>query len=125
MLQSNPVTWFEIYVDDLTRARDFYHSVFHYEFTHIPFNGDFEAYLFQGSMPAVGALGALMKHPLRGPSAQGSIVYFHCDGCDEICRRALEQGGHIFKAKTNIGKDGFIALIGDSEGNVIGVHSWV
>jgi hypothetical protein len=37
--------------------------------------------------------------------------------------RAAENGGRVFKEKMSIGKYGFIALVFDTEGNMIGLHS--
>jgi predicted enzyme related to lactoylglutathione lyase len=37
---------------------------------------------------------------------------------------ALQAGGRIHKPKQSIGGNGFIAIIGDSEGNAIGLHSF-
>jgi predicted enzyme related to lactoylglutathione lyase len=35
----------------------------------------------------------------------------------------VAAGGQVFKPKTSIGPHGHIALLNDSEGNLIGVHS--
>ena len=121
----NPVTWFEIYVDDLARAKVFYETVFDYKLTPGQTDGSFEMLRFPGQMPGIGAMGALMKHPMRKPSAEGNIIYFHCDDCQIISDRAVNNGGTIFRPKWSVGKDGFIAIIGDSEGNAIGLHSFV
>lgn len=121
---ANPVTWFEIYVDELERARSFYEAVF--DCTLIPekTDGNFEAYRFPGGMPENGATGCLMKHPMRKPSQEGTLVYFHCDDCEILSVRAQKNGGQVFKAKWSIGKEGYIAIIGDTEGNAIGLHSF-
>jgi uncharacterized protein len=37
--------------------------------------------------------------------------------------RAVANGGRIFKDKFSIGQYGHIALVEDTEGNVIGLHS--
>ncbi len=37
--------------------------------------------------------------------------------------RAAEAGGRVFKPKMSIGPHGFISLLYDTEGNMIGVHS--
>ena len=120
----NPVTWFEIYVHDLARARRFYEAVFGCSLTRETTDGSFEALRFPGGMPGNGAMGALMKHPLREPSAAGTLVYFHCEDCEIQIARALTQGGQVLKPKWSIGDDGFIAIIGDTEGNSIGLHSF-
>lgn len=120
----NPITWFEIYVDDLARAKAFYEVVFGYSLIPESTDGTFAAYRFPGGMPGQGAMGALMKHPMRRPSVEGTMVYFHCENCEVQLQRAKKNGGQVFKAKWSIGPDGFIAIIGDSEGNAIGLHSF-
>jgi predicted enzyme related to lactoylglutathione lyase len=122
--KTNPVTWFEIYVEDLARAKIFYESVFHCSLIPEKTDGSFEAYRFPGGMPGVGAIGALMKHPMRKPSQEGTMVYFHCDDCQTQSELAKKNSGQVFREKWSIGQDGFIAIIGDTEGNVIGLHSF-
>jgi len=124
IVQKNPVTWYEIYVHDLARAKAFYETVFLCSLIPEKTDGSFEAYRFPGGMPGNGAMGALMKHPMRKPSQEGTMVYFHCDDCAVQSEIADKNGGLVFKAKWGIGQDGFIAIIGDSEGNTIGLHSF-
>ena len=56
----------------------------------------------------------------------GTMVYFACEVC-EVC--AVEQarveaaGGKVFKPKFAIGQYGHSAIIVDTEGNMIGLHS--
>ena len=120
----NPVGWFEIYVSDLERAGRFYASVMERTLSQAQTDGTFDALEFQGQMPGSGAMGALMKHPMRKPSLDGTMVYFSCDDCGKTAELALQQGGQIFKPKWSIGDHGFIAIIGDTEGNAIGLHSF-
>ncbi len=121
----NPVTWFEIYVDDLARAKVFYESVFKYSLIPETTDGSFEAFRFPGAMPGNGAMGALMKHPMRKPSPEGNMVYFHCENCAVQTDLAMKNGGKVFRPKSSIGADGYIAIIGDTDGNAIGLHSFV
>lgn len=74
-------------------------------------------------MPGSGAMGALMKHPFRKPSLEGTMVYFSCDDCAITTELAIQNGGSVYKSKWSIGQQGFIAIIGDTEGNAIGLHS--
>ena len=122
--QMNPVTWFEIYAEDLARAKVFYEAVFACSLIPEKSDGSFEAYRFPGAIPGNGAMGSLMKHPMRKPSQEGTLIYFHCDDCEIQVERAKKYGGQIFREKWSIGQDGFIAIIGDTEGNAIGLHSF-
>jgi predicted enzyme related to lactoylglutathione lyase len=120
----NPITWFEIYVSDLKRAKSFYEAVFGYDLVEEKTDGSFSVYRFPGGMPASGAIGALVKHPLRQPSESGTLVYFHCDDCGLTSELVISNGGAIFRPKLSVGEDGFIAIVGDTEGNAIGLHSF-
>jgi len=62
---------------------------------------------------------------MEGCKAGGNstIVYFSCVDCAVEAGRAAANGGRIFKDKFSIGQYGYIALVEDTEGNVIGLHS--
>ena len=71
----------------------------------------------------MGAPGALVKME-NGPSGGNCVlVYFMCTDCAIEAARAVSYGGQIVREKMSIGQYGFIALIRDSEGNMIGLHS--
>ena len=120
----NPVGWFEIHVADLDRAKKFYEAVFHQSLAPLP-SGDpqVQMLMFQGDRSQYGASGALIFHPMKQPSTEGALVYFSCEDCEVQAALAAQHGGRIFKPKFSIGPNGFIAIIGDSEGNAIGLHS--
>jgi len=120
----NPVTWFEICVDDLARAKQFYETLLGIQLLAHESSAEFEAYRFPGGMPGLGAMVCLMKHPMRKPSSDGTLIYFHVDDCGLVANRAAALGASVHRAKWSIGADGFIAIIGDSEGNAIGLHSF-
>ena len=123
--QVNPVGWFEIHVNDLDRAKAFYEAVFKHALhpLDIP-DVEYEMLVFAGDPKYSGATGALIKHPAKGPSADGTLVYFACDDCAEQCERIIQHGGTVLQAKHAIGTHGFIAIASDTEGNIIGLHSF-
>jgi uncharacterized protein len=126
-MKSNPVGWFEIYVQEMSRAKAFYEAVFQGTLEEMnnpdPKNyPDMQMMAFPMSMDASGATGALVK--MAGCGSGGStLVYFSCDDCAAEAARAAAHGGKIFKPKLPIGEHGFIALVEDTEGNMIGLHS--
>jgi uncharacterized protein len=121
-MAGNPVIWFEIYVQDMERAKMFYESVFQVALQRLN-TADLEMWSFPMDMGTVGAGGALVK--LAGVSSCGcsTLVYFHCSDCTVEEARAFKAGGKIQKAKMSIGEYGFISLVEDTEGNLIGLHS--
>ena len=120
----NPIGWFEIHVADMQRASLFYEAVFQQSLNPLPSaEPQMEMRMLSGDMTMHGANGALVKHPMKKPSTEGVLVYFSCEDCETQQALAVEHGGKIFKPKFSIGPNGFIAIIGDSEGNAIGLHS--
>jgi predicted enzyme related to lactoylglutathione lyase len=121
--QRLPVGWFEIYVDDLARAQAFYETVFQIKLQALDSPAiKMLAFPMPGDLP--GSTGALVKMPgTERPTGNAVIIYFTCVDCAAEARRAAENGGNIFKEKFSIGQYGFISLIHDTEGNMIGLHS--
>lgn len=125
-MKSNSVGWFEIYVNDMEKAKKFYETVFKVELTEMPMpEGSDEMIMaaFPMDMDASGAMGALVKMDGYGPASVGTIVYFNCDNCADEEGRVEAAGGTVIKSKHSIGEYGFMALFKDCEGNVIGLHS--
>ncbi len=109
----------------MDRAQAFYTSVFKRELIDLPSpDADLRMMMFTGEPNGSGAGGALVKHPMKQPSTEGALVYFSCVDCAEECALALHSGGKVYKEKFSIRSNGFIAIIGDSEGNAIGLHSF-
>lgn len=117
----NPVGWFKIYVQDIDRAKAFYEGVFGVKLERL--ETDLEMWSFPMAMDRMGCAGSIVK--MDGVSSGGNsiIVYFLCDDCAVEAARAGEFGGGIAREKMSIGQYGYIALVHDSEGNMIGLHS--
>lgn len=121
MMKPNPITWCEIYVQDMDRAKQFYESVFQVTLEKLESPG-VEVWAFPMSMESVGASGALIKMDGVESGGGGTIAYFHCDEVAVELERVVNAGGKIHKPKTSIGQYGFMALVVDTEGNMIGLH---
>lgn len=125
----NPVGWFEIYVTDMTRARAFYETVLDIQMQPLPapdgMEGGFEMLMFPSDMEnqAPGSGGALCRMDGFTPSAGGTLIYFSCEDCGVEASRVAAAGGQVFREKFSIAPYGFISLIIDTEGNMIGLHS--
>ncbi|PIE00310.1 MAG: lactoylglutathione lyase [Thiothrix nivea] len=132
-MQGNPVGWFEIYVQDIARAKAFYENVFQLTLEALPAPespewqkdcaGKMEMLSFSLSDEGYGATGALIRMDEVPSGPGGTLVYFKCEDCAEEAARAVENGGSIFREKTSIDPHGFIAIVNDTEGNMIGLHS--
>lgn len=121
----NPAGWFEIYVDDMSRAKHFYEQVFGVTLSRLETGSmpDLEMWAFPSDHAAYGASGALVKLPGVCAGGGGTMVYFSCQDCAVEAEKAAAQGGQIHRPKMSIGQYGHIALVVDTEGNMIGLHS--
>lgn len=119
---SNPVVWFEIYVDDMARAKAFYESVFGVKLAKLESPG-IEMWAFGMEDQGYGATGSLVKMPGFPAGRNSALVYFGCEDCAVQADKAVKAGGRLEKAKMSIGQHGHIALVVDTEGNMIGLHS--
>jgi predicted enzyme related to lactoylglutathione lyase len=123
-MNKNAVGWFEIYVNDIERARAFYEAVFKLNLTHlVSEDTGFQMWAFPAVEGAPGTPGAIVHMPGLQAGGNSTIVYFICEDCAVEAGRVAEAGGRIFKPKFPIGPYGFISLVVDTEGNMIGLHS--
>ncbi len=118
----NPVGWFEIYVDDMARARAFYEAMLGVTLSALE-SPEIEMFAFPMMQEGYGASGALVKMPGFPSGGNSTLVYFSCADCAVEAAKAAAAGGRVQKEKFSIGPYGFIALVTDSEGNMIGLHS--
>lgn len=123
----NPVNWFEIYVNDMKRARKFYSTVLACEMTDLPAPKEYEGEMVSFPMvkDAPGVSGALvkMKGMEGGAEANSTVVYFTCADCAVEEGRVVAAGGKVYKSKFAIGEYGFCSWCIDTEGNCFGLHS--
>ena len=121
-MSGNPVRWFEIYVQDMARARAFYEAVLGIQLT--PLAGpEVEMLAFPSQMEHYGCSGALVKMPGFPSGGNSVLVYFASEDCAIEAARVAQAGGSLQKEKFSIGQYGFIALATDTEGNMFGLHS--
>ena len=129
-MKSNTVVWFEIYVQDMERAKRFYEAVLavKLEKMHPPTpEMDMEMWGFPSdtatAQTSYGACGMLVKMEGFPSAGGGTLVYFGCQDCAVEASRVSANGGIVIKEKTSIGPHGHFALARDTEGNMIGFHS--
>jgi len=123
----NALNWFEIPVSNFDRAKKFYENIFNYE---MPENtmGDTRMGFFLYDMPAGKVGGAIVfNEQFYSPSEKGTLVYLNAQpDLQIILDRVEDAGGTILKSKTIISEEqnlGYWALLKDSEGNRIALHS--
>ena len=125
-----PVCWFEIYVQDMERAKTFYEKVLGVQLRRIDMSDmpaelrDMEKWGFPPSSdgPDIPP-GALIRMPGIAPGANSTVIFFSCVDCGVEAGRVKIAGGKVLKEKHSINQYGFIAEVLDTEGNKIGLHS--
>lgn len=121
-IEHNPVSWFEIPVSDMARAKTFYETVIQLPLEEHEMN-DLQMAWFPMSETGSGAAGSLVKGKMHLPSLAGSLIYFSTPDIESALERVKKMGGNIISTKTGIGEYGFIAFFEDTEGNRIGLHT--
>ena len=121
-ISANPVGWFEIPVSDMARAKAFYEAVLETGLDEHEI-GSVKMAWFPMSETGTGAAGTLALSSDHTPSAAGTLVYFSVQDLDATVERAAAKGGNVLQGRTSIGEFGFYALIRDTEGNRVGLHS--
>lgn len=123
----NALNWFEIPVVDFERAKKFYESIFDYQ---MPENQMGPArmgfFLYDSKSGKVG--GAIVHQPdFHKPAEEGALIYLNCQpDLQAVLDRVEAAGGKILRHKIAVSADeklGFWALIRDTEGNRIALHS--
>jgi len=124
--QQNPVCWFEIYVNDMERAKKFYSNVLNVQIADAPeMEGmpEMQMSFFPWMENGPNAAGALVKMNDMPSGMGGTIIYFQCDDCAVKESRVEAAGGKVHQSKMSLGEHGFCSMCFDTEGNMFGLHS--
>lgn len=114
------VNWFEIAVSDLAKATKLYEATFDTALKVAPFNGIPHAIFQAGERSS----GALIQDPARPAKAgHSTVIYLQVPSVKDALARAAEAGAKIVQPETSIGPQGFVGLIADLDGNVVGLHT--
>lgn len=116
------VVWFEIPALDLDRASGFYERILGASLKRQDY-GPHRMAVFAHPESAIG--GCLMQGEGMKPAAGGAVVYLNADPSIDAVLAAVEPaGGKIAMPRTALPGDmGHFALIMDTEGNRVGLHS--
>lgn len=115
---SNRIVWFDVPALDLARAINFYSRVLDAEIKE-EFPGVAVFSHNQGEIS-----GCVFKTEDVQPTDQGALLYYNVSGrLDDAVSAVEECGGTIKEPPHPIGEFGHRALVIDSEGNRIALHS--
>jgi predicted enzyme related to lactoylglutathione lyase len=118
---NHTLCWTDIPVRDLDRAVAFYSAVL--GATVLRQSGGGQEF---GLLPGYdkGVSGCLSAGPDQMPSHHGPLIYLSVNGrLDAALAAAVTAKGKVLQPKTSIGPHGFRAIIEDSEGNRVALHS--
>jgi predicted enzyme related to lactoylglutathione lyase len=114
------IVWCDIPVADLKRASAFYRAVLAIKVDVTTFDGTSFA-IFEHDN---GTGGCLVPHPGYAGCTDGPLVYLNVAGrIRDAAAQAGKVGGKVVKDVHAIGPHGFCAIVLDSEGNRVALHS--
>lgn len=118
--QHNRVCWVDIPVADLDRAQSFYKAVLNIDVIKEQF-GDVSFCFLEHDE---GNGGCLVPRESEITSDKGVMIYLNVDGrIQDAVAKTAELGGKVVDPVTSIGPLGFRAVVIDSEGNRVALHS--
>ncbi len=120
---ANQIVWVDIPVLDLDRAVRFYSAVLGAEVQKQEYPGMTIALLPDANTHGA-VSGCLFTREDEMPSDRGMLVYLNAEGrLDEAVSAVESNGGKVLQPKHQIGPHGFRAVVLDSEGNRVALHS--
>ena len=125
-MSANTLCWTDIPVTNLDRAIKFYSAVLGSEVNKISEAGFEYGLLPHEEQNASGCLcvGSDSAGSNNKPSQSGPLIYLSVEGrLDDAIKATNSNGGKVLEGKHQIGPHGFRAIIVDSEGNRIALHS--
>lgn len=124
--KNNVIGWVEVPVADMERAMKFYETVFDFKIERHQM-GPLDMGWFPYFENGLGSGGSLVfQKEYYKPSTDGVLVYFtsRAGDLDVELARVEKAGGKVLQKKTLIAEGfGYMALLIDSEGNRVALHS--
>jgi predicted enzyme related to lactoylglutathione lyase len=118
--ENNRAVWFDIPVVDLDRSITFYSAVLAIDVG----KAEFEDCTFAVLEHKDGNGGCLVPKPTEVTHDKGILLYLNVDGrIRDAVGKTTANGGEVIQETHAIGPHGFRALIKDSEGNRLALHS--
>ena len=123
-MKDDALNWFEIFVNDIDKAKAFYEAILKSPMTSIPAGDSGCTMALFACNPELGVGGALCQAEGYKPGPGGTMVYLNVEGdLDGVLERIPAAGGKVIKPRTAIPPHGFMGIFEDPDGNRVGLHS--
>lgn len=121
---ANAINWFEIPVSDFQRAKKFYEIILGSPVYEMQMGKNLMGFFHMGD-DRNGVGGAIVKGEGYEPCEKGSLIYLNAQpDLANAISRVEQAGGKVIMDKTIVREDiGYIALLLDTEGNRVALHS--
>ena len=123
---NNAISWFEIGANDLDRATKFYETIFSIKLNPLDLeNIKMRMFPLDNMMTGVGGVLVFTNGFHKPSSTDGPLIYLNGNpDVQQVLDKVEAAGGKIMVPKTEISPEyGYMAVIIDTEGNRIGLHS--
>ncbi len=122
--REDALNWFEIYTSDFGRAKRFYETILGAPLQVVDGPSCQMGIFPYDNKNGVG--GSITQMNGVPPGEGGTLIYLNVEGdLDQVIKRIPDAGGSVVRPRTAIGEHGFIAILKDTEGNRVGLHSMV
>lgn len=121
----NAINWFEIPANDIERAKKFYEAIFGFEMHELDIGDGLRMALFPAESGTVGGTIIQNEDWYKPSDSKGPLLYLNANpDLQTVLDRVEAAGGKISIPKRLITEEnGYMAVIMDSEGNRVALHS--
>jgi predicted enzyme related to lactoylglutathione lyase len=113
---ANPFVHVELNTNDVAKAKSFYSQLFDWKMEDMPMDNGTYTIIQVGE----GTGGGLMKHPMPGAPSMW-LSYVLVDDIDAATKKVKALGGTVMKDKTEVPGMGWLAIITDPTGAMLGL----
>ena len=113
---ANPFVHVELNTQDVPKAKRFFSQLFGWKLADMPMGGESYTMIDVGD----GTGGGMMKHPMPGAPAMW-LAYVLVDDIEAATKKVKALGGTVMKEKTEVPDMGWLAIIVDPTGAMLGL----